>query len=154
MNTLINISVGLLRIGLGIFFLIIGILKASKIDELQKDIEHFYVFPVSLAYPLACLGIAMELILAFCLLTKKYYQAGCLLGIGLSSSFILLFAQGWIRGLSLSCNCLGVHREITSYPFEIGWRILLLCAMCILFYLSSEHNQPNKAQKRLDFSQV
>ena len=65
-----------------------------------------------------------------------------------------LFVQGWIRGLSLSCNCIGVEREVTSYPFEVAWRLGLFALMLVILWNSCRKGKTYFNVTRLDFSEM
>lgn len=125
-----------LRFPLGLFFLIVACMKSADVLKLQSDLANFDVFPADWTLSLAYIGIAMEMVLGLCLIGKCCYKMATLMGIALTSSFVAMFAQGWLRGLTLSCNCLGIEREVTSYPFEIGWRLALLGLMLLLAWIS------------------
>ena len=77
-----------------------------------------------------------------------------LLGSALTFTFVALFVQGWARGLSLSCNCIGVERAVTSYPFEVAWRLVLFFLMLILLWDSCRKGKTYFNVTRLDFSEM
>ena len=76
----------------------------------------------------------MELVVAICLLGKRSYRGATIWGVVMCSTFVFLYAQAWLRGLELSCNCLGSTHEITNYPFDTSMRLLLLGGMLLLFW--------------------
>lgn len=121
-----------LRLGLGLFFLIVGMMKLTQIHQLAEDIERFRIVPYGYEWYLACLGVALEIAIGVFLLLKQSYFVVTLAGSLLTFSFVAIFAQAWIRGLELSCNCLGVERQVTNYFFEVSWRILLFLSMLLL----------------------
>ncbi len=90
--------------------------------------------PEFFSIPLASIGLAMELVVAVCLLSKRSYRGATVWGVVMCGTFLLLYLQAWMRGLELSCNCLGSLHEITNYPFDTGMRLLLLGAMLLLFW--------------------
>ncbi|MEG0426541.1 MAG: hypothetical protein RR553_01440 [Akkermansia sp.] len=143
-----------LRIFLGAFFICIGIAKAFELDVLRADIERFQVVPIGWEWGVAALGIGMELVVGFCFLFRKMYKGAAFLGIAMCTVFVGIFLQGWIRGLSLSCACLGVERPVVSYPLEIAWRLLLLGAMFILLWDSYRENRLFTNVVRLDFRDI
>lgn len=123
-----------LRIGLGIFFLYVGIRKLFRISPFIDDIARFEIVPIAWEPWVAYLGIACEIALGICFLSKRLYSAAVSLALGMCATFIIIFVQGWMRGLTLSCNCLGVERMVTSYPFEVFWRLALFSLVGILFW--------------------
>ena len=130
----INFLLFLLRLGLGGFFLLTGLQKLAGMDEMADFLTRSRILPAFFSMPLACIGLAMELVVAVCLLTRRSYRGATVWGVVMCSIFLLLYFQGWMRGLELSCNCLGSSHTITDYPFDTGMRLLLLGAMLLLFW--------------------
>ncbi len=130
----INFLLLLLRLGLGGFFLLTGLQKLAGMDEMADFLTRSRILPAFFSMPLACIGLAMELVVAVCLLTRRSYRGATVWGVVMCSVFLLLYFQGWMRGLELSCNCLGSSHTITDYPFDTGMRLLLLGAMLLLFW--------------------
>ena len=130
----INFLLLLLRLGLGGFFLLTGLQKLAGMDEMADFLTRSRILPAFFSMPLACIGLAMELVVAVCLLTRRSYRGATVWGVVMCSIFLLLYFQGWMRGLELSCNCLGSTHTITDYPFDTGMRLLLLGAMLLLFW--------------------
>ena len=130
----INFLMLLIRMGLGGFFLLTGLQKLTGMDEMADFLTRSRILPAFFSMPLACIGLAMELVVAVCLLTRRSYRGATVWGVVRCSTFLLLYFQGWVRGLELSCNCLGSSHTITDYPFDTGMRLLLLGAMLLLFW--------------------
>lgn len=130
----INFLLLLLRLGLGGFFLLTGLQKLAGMDEMADFLTRSRILPAFFSMPLACIGLAMELVVSVCLLTRRSYRGATVWGVVMCSVFLLLYFQGWMRGLELSCNCLGSSHTITDYPFDTGMRLLLLGAMLLLFW--------------------
>ena len=124
----------LLRVGMGLFFLVVGILKVGQVGDTANFIMRSDVLPEWCSMPLACLGIAMELVVAVCLLFKWHYRGAALWGTVMCGVFVFFYVQGWVRGLELSCNCLGTAHEIVNYPADTVLRIMLLGAMLLLYW--------------------
>lgn len=78
--------------------------------------------------------MSCEIVVGLGLLFRRTCAGAALLGSALTFTFVALFVQGWARGLSLSCNCIGVERAVTSYPFEVAWRLVLFFLMLILLW--------------------
>lgn len=130
----INFLLLLLRLGLGGFFLLTGLQKLAGMDEMADFLTRSRILPAFFSMPLACIGLAMELVVAVSLLTRRSYRGATVWGVVMCSIFLLLYFQGWMRGLELNCNCLGSSHTITDYPFDTGMRLLLLGAMLLLFW--------------------
>jgi hypothetical protein len=153
-DRIIDIFFTVLRVGMGLFFLIVGGRKVVQIDQLQADIVRFDFLPSGWEWIVACLAVALELVVGFSFVFKKLYQGATILGIAMACVFVSLFVQGWIRGLSLSCNCLGFEKEVVSYPTEVGMRLLLLGLMLALFWDAFHRGKTLFKPKRLDFSEM
>ncbi len=145
----------LLRIGMGLFFLATGLQKISGLDETAQFLIRSQLFlPEIVALPLACTGVAMELVVGACLLGRFHYRGAAAWGIIMCSVFLLLYAQAWARGLTLSCNCLGSTHAIDNYPLDTGMRFLLLGAMTLILWDSRQETFSFGGTRRLDVSEL
>ncbi len=145
----------LLRIGTGLFFLGTGLQKISGLDETaQFMIRSRLWLPDWFAMPLACTGVAMELVVGACLLGRYHYRGAAVWGVIMCSVFLLLYMQAWARGLTLSCNCLGSTHAIDNYPLDTGLRLLLLGAMVLILWDSRQETFSFGGGRKLDFSEL
>lgn len=149
----IDVMLNLLRVGMSVFFLVTGVLKIGDLGQTADFLTRSDLLPEFFSMPLACIGIAMELVVAVCLLLRLSYCGAALWGVVMTGVFLLLYVQAWARGLSLSCNCMGSTHEIVNYPQDTGVRLLLLGAMLLLVW-DSRRKRPTAARKvrRLDFT--
>ena len=143
----------LLRLGMGAFFFLLRAQAASS-GPASGDDRPFFHFPGGLGASLACLGVSCEIAVGMGLLFRRTGAGAALLGSALTFAFVALFVQGWARGLSLSCNCIGVERVVTSYPFEVAWRLVLFSLMLILLWDSCRKGKTYFNVTRLDFSEM
>ncbi len=151
----VNHLMSMLRVGLGVFFLATGLQKISGLDETAQFIIRSRLYlPELLAMPLACTGVAMELVVGACLLTRFLYRGAAAWGVIMCSVFLLLYAQAWARGLTLSCNCLGSTHAIDNYPLDTGMRLLLLGAMMLVLWDSRQETFSFGGSRRLDVSEL
>ena len=149
----IDILLNLLRVGLGIFFLVTGVLKIGELGQTAEFLTRSDVLPEFFSLPLASLGIAMELVVAVCMIFRLSYRGATLWGVVMTGVFLALYAQAWARGLSLSCNCMGSAHEIVNYPQDTGVRLLLLGAMLLLVWDSRRRiTLSARKPRKLDFS--
>lgn len=149
-----NALLTLLRIGMGAFFLCTGFLKLGELDETAQFLTRSQLLPESFSMPLACLGLAMEFVVGACLLLRVQYRGASLWGVAMTGVFLLLYAQGWARGLELSCNCMGSSHLIVNYPLDTGIRMLLLGAMLLLYWDACYRELMARESRRLDFSEL
>lgn len=95
----------------------------------------------------------MELVVAVCMIFRLSYRGAAVWGVVMTGVFLLLYAQAWVRGLSLSCNCLGSTHEIVNYPQDTGVRLLLLGAMLLLVWDSRRRALlSTRKPRKLDFT--
>ncbi len=149
----IDILLNLLRVGLGVFFLVTGLLKIGELGQTAEFLTRSDLLPEFFSMPLACLGIAMELVVAVCLVFRLSYRGAAMWGVVMTGVFLLLYIQAWARGLSLSCNCMGSEHEIVNYPQDTGVRLLLLGAMLLLVWDSRRlATLSTRKPRKLDFT--
>ena len=152
----IDFLLALLRVGLGIFFLITGVLKVGGLGETADFLTRSALLPEWCSLPLACIGVAMELIVAVCLISRRSYRGVTLWGVVMCSVFLFLYAQAWARGLELSCNCTGVTHQIENYPLDTSLRLLLVGGMLLLVWDSRRRRIGvwNPENSPYDFSEI
>ncbi len=145
----------LLRVGMGLFFLITGVQKIGDLGETSQFLlRSRLLLPEWACMPIACIGVAMELVVAVCLLTRAFYRGAAAWGVVMTSVYLFLYAQAWARGLELSCNCLGSTHEIVDYPLDTGMRLLFLGAMLLIVWDSRRNTFSLSTQRKLDFSEL
>ncbi len=144
----------LLRVGLGVFFLVTGILKIADLGETAEFLTRSDILPAWCSMPLACTGVAMELVVAVCLIFRRAYRGAAAWMVVMTSVFLLLYVQAWARGLDLSCNCLGSTQAIDNYPLDTGIRLLLLGAALLLLWDSRRVDSAIWKNRKLDFSEL
>ncbi|MDO5450332.1 MAG: hypothetical protein Q4F30_05535 [Akkermansia sp.] len=132
----------LFRTGMGLFLLVVGVLKIGQVADTATFITRSDILPAWCSTPLACTGIAMELVVSVCLVLRYKYLAAAAWGSVMCAVYLFFYAQGWARGLELSCNCLGVQHEIVDYPADTALRVLLLAGMLLLVWDARRAGRP------------
>ncbi len=150
----VNILIHLLRIAVGALFLYTGIGKVTDIVGTAQTITQADFLPIFFSTPLAYLGVAMEIVLGFCLLFKRHYPAATLWANLLCSVFLFMFVQAWIRGLDMTCNCLVMNKSAQEYPLEVSLRLILLGATLCLTWDAANPTPSSKRKRKLDFSKA
>ena len=151
----IDILLNLLRLGMGVFFLVTGVLKIGDLGQTADFLTRSDLLPEFFSMPLACVGVAMELVVAVCLILRCSYRGAAVWGLVMTGVFLLLYVQAWARGLNLSCNCMGSTHEIINYPQDTGVRLLLLGAMLLLVWDSRRRGTISARKPRtFDFSEA
>ena len=83
----------LLRLGMGGFFLLVAGRKLFHLDQRQATIDRFAMFPEAWGHPLACLGVACEIVVGLGLLFRRTCAGAALLGSALTFIKFLFCAK-------------------------------------------------------------
>lgn len=151
---LITTLLMLLRVGLGVFFLYTGAMKVADLATTAQFMTASRLLPEFFSMPIACLGVAMELVVGLCLVLRYQYRGAALWGLVMTAVFVLLYGQAWIRGLDLTCNCMGSEHALDNYALDIGIRLLLLGGMLLLYWEARSNQQQPYVTRKLDFSDL
>ena len=130
-----NITLHLLRIALGLFFLVVGILKLRDLDAFAEDIFNYQIlFPPYDAYA-AYLVAWLEVITGLAVIVGLWgLRGGLILIAGLLSSFIIALSIAAAKGLNINCGCFSSSEEPSNLPLHIGMNVLLLLLTLFLFW--------------------
>lgn len=150
----VTVLLTLLRVGLGVFFLYTGVLKIADLGTTAQFMTASRLLPELFSMPVACVGVAMELVVGACLVLRCQYRGAALWGIVMTVVFVFLYSQAWARGLDLTCNCMGSGHQLDNYPLDIGIRLLLMGGMCLLYWEACTNELPPFPGKKLDFSDL
>lgn len=125
----------LLRLGLAGIFIVAGVLKIIDPKSLTTAIETYQLVPYEMAVLMSLFVPWLEVLAGAGLLFKKLYGGSLLILIGLLVLFTIALAQGWIRGLDVTCGCFGGADQInqTNYPVLVGRDLLMLGAAIVLW---------------------
>ncbi len=126
MNTKLVSTIGLIfRLIVATIFMIAGVLKIMNLDAFAITIQGYEVISPGIAALAARSVPIAEIIFSLSLLTGIFSRSA-LLGISLLSIiFLIVTAQGLMRGLHVECGCFG------KLDFDLGPRLLI--AKSILF---------------------
>ena len=144
----------LLRVGLGAFFLYTGLMKVADLATTAQFMTASRLLPAFFSMPIACLGVAMELVVGGCLVLRYQYRGAALWGVVMTTVFVLLYVQAWVRGLDLTCNCMGSEHALDNYALDIAIRMLLLGGMLLLYWEARSNEQQPFVSRKLDFSDL
>ena len=148
------VFINLLRVGLGIFFVVTAVLKIPQLAETADFLTRSRLLPEECSLPLACIGVGMELLVGICFILRRAYRAAALWACVMTAVFLFLYVQGWARGLELSCNCLGTRHVIINYPLDSAMRALLFAATLVLAWDSRQSESFLWKFRRFDFSDM
>ena len=125
----------LLRAGLGLFFLIVGVLKIRDLPAFTEDIFNYQIlFPPYDAYA-AHLVAWLEILAGLVVMIGRWGTRGALLLIaGLLFTFITALSIAAAKGLNINCGCFGYSEDPTNFPLHIGFNLALLLLTGFLFW--------------------
>ncbi|HUT30135.1 MAG TPA: MauE/DoxX family redox-associated membrane protein [Sedimentisphaerales bacterium] len=105
----------LLRVGLGIMFLVGSIPKIRQPYDFLGSVYKFEIVGPNLGLLVASVLPWLELFLGICLISGVFISGSLLITIGLSMMFGVLISSTVIRGLDISCDCFGPSQDKVSY---------------------------------------
>ena len=136
-----TIPLHILRIALGLFFLVVGILKLRDLDAFTEDIFNYQIlFPPYDGY--AAYLVAWLEVIAGLAVTIGFWglRGGLILIAGMLVSFITALSNAAAKGLNINCGCFGSSDEPTNYPLHIGMNVALLLLTAFLFWQQTRKN--------------
>lgn len=133
----------LFRLALAAFFILAGILKILDPKAMIAAIETYQVLPYTLSFLLAFFLPWVEVIAGAGVLFKKLYHGSLIWIGGLLVLFVIALAQGWFRGLDVTCGCFGGadHENQTNYAWLILRDLLLLGLVGTLWIRQSQEDR-------------
>lgn len=126
----------IIRVGLGILFIMISIEKIAEPAAFAKSIDNYRLIPVSITPALATVFPWLELLCGMALLFGVLMRGSSLLLAGMLAVFTIALLSALIRGLDISCGC------FTQDPTagKIGWMKVLenagLLALSVILLVS------------------
>lgn len=131
----------LLRVALGLFFLIVGFLKLRDLDGFTEDIFNYQIlFPPFDGYA-AYLVAWLEVIAAAAVIIGHRGALGGLVLIGgMLTTFIIALSIAAAKGLNINCGCFGSSDQPTNFPLHIGLNSSLLLLTFVLFWQLTRKN--------------
>ena len=127
-----RISLGLC-LGMGLFFLISGVLKLVEVEEFSRSILRYQLMEGPLVGAFALFVPWLEVAGSAGLVVKRWRLASTWLFIGLLFVFEGALLSALFRGLDIECGCLG-SGVASSLQFALIRNILLLGALFWVVY--------------------
>ena len=133
-NSLLTVAILFLRVGLGCFFLISGLLKLQNLSSFTEDIFNYQIlFPPYDGY-VAYLVTWLEIIAGLAIgIGFGALRGGLIVVAGLLITFITALSISASKGLNINCGCFGISEEVTNFPLHIDMNALLLLLTAGLF---------------------
>lgn len=135
----------LLRVALGLFFLVIGVQKVSDLTAFTEAVFNYQIlFPPYDAYA-AYLVAWLEVVVGLALVAGRWGTRGALIIVaGLLFTFINALAMAAAKGLNINCGCFGSSDEPTNFPLHIGMNVVLLAVTLYLFWHEVQKGQTRR----------
>lgn len=108
------------RVGLGLMFLVAGGLKIGHFDVFASEIAGFELLPQVFIGPLALLLPFVEVMLGLYLVAGLFTRAAALVATAEMAIFSLAIASTVVRGIHASCGCFGPSDHTTSSWGEVA----------------------------------
>lgn len=97
----------LVRMTLGIVFIVAAVLKLGNVAALAEDVANYRVVPAAVVPYFVCALLGTELAAGAALVTGIKSRAAALLASVLLASFIVAITQALVRGIDTRCGCFG-----------------------------------------------
>lgn len=107
MNKSLHISADILKMLLGIFFVVSALAKFVAIDNFNIYVFSFGVFSYNFAVIIGWLAVSTELLLGVALITNRHHRWVCLANVLLLLGFTLFLVYAHLLGRTDSCHCMG-----------------------------------------------
>ena len=112
---IILIITTLLRIGLGVMFLISSIAKIRMPYDFLGNVYDFEIVGPKLGILIATVLPWLELFVGACLIGGVFISGALLLSVVMSIMFAAVISSAVARGLSISCGCFGSSQSLLDY---------------------------------------
>ena len=131
-NSLKELGLQVLRLGLGGIFIYAGTIKALDPAQFAIDIFNYRLGPYFLAVLTALYLPWLEIFCGFAVVSRKLSQGGLWALMILTIIFILAIISAWLRGLDIHCGCFGHERSHVNYPWLVLRDLGILCGLWLL----------------------
>jgi uncharacterized membrane protein YphA (DoxX/SURF4 family) len=117
---MIELLVLLLRVALGLVFVVAGGLKIGHFDVFASQIAGFQILPRPFVAPLALLMPFIEVLVGGYLIVGLFTRATAGVAALLLAVFDGAIASAVVRGISTSCGCFGPSDQTTTSWAEVA----------------------------------
>ncbi len=126
------IALLVLRIALGLIFIVAGGFKIGHAAEFAQEIAAFRLLPPPLIAPLALLLPFLEVMLGAYLAIGLFARASAWVAALLLLVFDLAIASAVVRGLHLHCGCFGPNDQTVTTWTEVARDAVLVVLAVVL----------------------
>jgi uncharacterized membrane protein YphA (DoxX/SURF4 family) len=116
----VSFVVLVLRLVLGVVFIVAGASKIGHADMFAAQIAGFRILPQAVIAPMA-LGLPfLEIMLGGYLILGLFTRASAWVAVGLLFAFDAAIASAVVRGMSVSCGCFGPNDTTVTTWAEVA----------------------------------
>ncbi|MFD2255514.1 MauE/DoxX family redox-associated membrane protein [Luteolibacter algae] len=141
-----------LRVIMGAWFVYAGGLKifASGLDRFATDVENYKLVSGGFALAIAYFVPWLEVIGGLCFILGLCRKGALWTMFGLVLVFSLAVGSAWIRGLDISCGCLGGTEKISYWrkALEFGFYFLILGYIAVAERKSTEPTELTEERQK------
>lgn len=128
----LRISASVVKILLGMMFLVSAVSKFVTIDTFEMYIFSFGIFSLNVSYFVARLAIAFELVLAAALISHRYHRFTVLMSLLFLLCFTVFLTYAHLIGRSDSCHCFGELMPLDPVQSILKNAVLILLLVFVL----------------------
>lgn len=137
MKTL-RISASVLKIIVGVVFLISAVAKYITIDAFEMYVYSFGLFPLTLSYYLARLVLAFELILGASLISHRHHRFTVLVSLLFLVCFVVFLTYAHLVGRTDNCHCFGDLIPFTPVQSILKNAVLIFILLFVFKFASHQ----------------
>lgn len=119
----------IIRFGIGGFFIIAGLIKIVDPAGFAFEIDHYQLLPWVAVAAVALYLPWLELLCGIALITRCWSRAAAMLILMMLIVFVIALGSAWIRGLDISCGCLGGEGNASNIPMVILRDLVMICGI-------------------------
>lgn len=124
--------VTLVRVGLGVLFVVAGASKIGHADLFAAQMAGFRLLPEPVIAPAALALPFLEVLLGGYLITGLFTRASAWAAVALLALFDAAIASAVVRGMTVSCGCFGPNdATVTTWAEVARDAILVLLALLV-----------------------
>ena len=131
-----TITILILRIALGGFFIWSGAIKLDDLDSFVDTVGNFQIVDRPWDAYFGYFVPWFEIVIGFAIVTGLALRAGLISLIAMLLGFSAAIAWVWSEGLNINCGCFGKSDEPTNYGLSLIRNALLICTAAGLFWTS------------------
>jgi putative oxidoreductase len=129
---LADVAILVLRVAIGLVFVVAGMAKIGHATEFAAQIAGFRLLPQPVIAPMALVLPFLELLLGGYLVVGLFTRASAWTAAVLFALFDAAIASAVVRGMTVSCGCFGPNdTTVTTWPEVARDAVLVVIAIVV-----------------------